>query len=126
MQLYRVLFALVAIVALTAAEDAPDPCLAEDYAEANCACPAHHSCAGDVGVASTCADAAGRRLLLRRWHVLCSGRLQDRRPRVNAAAHHFPWDAPRLGSLTLLPSVMCRFREICKVVGPKVKAKKEL
>ena len=37
MQFYRLLFVLVvAFVANTAAEDA-DPCLAEDYAEANCA-----------------------------------------------------------------------------------------
>ena len=40
MQLYR-LFVLLAAIALAAAQDAApagsDPCLAEDYAEANCA-----------------------------------------------------------------------------------------
>ena len=36
MQLHRLAFALLAMVALSFAEEA-DPCLAEDYAEANCA-----------------------------------------------------------------------------------------
>jgi hypothetical protein len=36
MQLYRLVFAAFALVALVHAEES-DPCLAEDYAEANCA-----------------------------------------------------------------------------------------
>lgn len=39
--LYRAVFALFALVALAhaAEEKAPDPCLAEDYAEQNCVLP---------------------------------------------------------------------------------------
>ena len=40
MQLHRLLFVLLSALAIShvsGAQDAPDPCLAEDYAEANCA-----------------------------------------------------------------------------------------
>ena len=94
MQLHRLLFVLLSALAIShvsGAQDAPDPCLAEDYAEANCA-RAHtrrnclissltHPCIFSLADGTCCAQ-GGYKL----------------------EGHG----------------------DVCKLVGPKVKAKKEL
>ena len=79
----RVLFALVAVLAMTAAaeEAAADPCLAEDYAHENCARIApDHLCDLFCLMLSfheyvKVPHAITSVLFARRWHVLRTGRL---------------------------------------------------
>ena len=74
MQLYRLLVLLVALTLATAQEE-PDPCLAEDYAEANCA-PAFAGYKDDPTLTEWAISRSLRR------HVLRAGRLQAAGPRV--------------------------------------------
>ena len=101
MQLHRLLFILLSALAIShvAADDAPDPCLAEDYAEANCA----------------------------RSRALAAHKIRQSKSLTR-------WHARGVVSLVRADGTCCAqggYRlpghgDICKVVGPKVKAKKEL
>ena len=98
MQLYRTLFVFLAVVlAMAAAEEAaPDPCLAEDYAEVNY---------------GTCCAQGGYKKEGHGYAAFSVKSVFDLAPPCPPVPH--PWLA-------------CSGREICRSVGPKVKAKKEL
>ena len=86
----KVLFLVVAILSVSAVSAAPkesDPCLAEDYAELNCALALFARARATVRACTgPCLFLLCSRILLRRRHVLRGRRLQGRGPRVRCAS----------------------------------------
>ena len=86
----KVLFLVVAILSVSAVSAAPkesDPCLAEDYAELNCALALFARARATVRACTgPCLFLLCSRILLRRRHVLRGRRLQGRGPRVRCTA----------------------------------------
>ena len=108
--------------------DPNDPCLAEDYAEANCA----HARLGREPTHPSPPLPATR---VSRWFASCADgkccaqggyKLPGHGYGVPCFALHSPSQQHLHTTLSLFVSLCACLREICKVVGPKVKSKKEL
>lgn len=128
----KVLFLVVAILSVSAVSAAPkesDPCLAEDYAELNCALALFararatvRACTGPMLISVVLSNLAAQ--------TPRAARAAATRPRATGTLRSVipnPTLRPLRTAHARPPCIPPRFpREICKVVGPKIKAKKEL